>query len=130
MVGPLLYLDGVKLSDVERRFNQKPSFIVEDGRTADGTLRRDYTARKFSFSISWDMLPWQNADVPDGGASVSGLAALDPSVTHTLRVCTEDGSPAYVDYTVFIDEGSPTIRMAERDSASWWYEVDLDLTEQ
>ena len=126
----LVYLDGAKLSDVNRKFVQKPIHILDDIRTASGLLRRDFTATKYQFSFRWSDLPWNTSDVPDGGASVSGLAALDPSTTHALRIYKESGAPEYDDYTVYLGEDSPEMNLNERRSDAWWYEVNLDLVEQ
>ncbi|MFA7094732.1 MAG: hypothetical protein WC116_09550 [Thermovirgaceae bacterium] len=127
MAAPLLYLDSSLLSNLNRRYQESITHIVEDFRDASGGLHRDFVATKRRFSIDWDMLPWSTSDVPDGGLGTDSIASLSPSATHTLQVYRDD---TYSEYTVLLAADSPSLELVYRDSGGWWYRVGLELEEK
>lgn len=130
MMQALLYLNSQKLSELNMEFSINTDVYADDMRCKSGKLRRDYIAEKKEFIISWKLLPWDDTDVADGGKGAAWITALSHAAAHTLRVYKESGTPAYDDYTVYLDTGSPKIRKNDRSASAWWYDVELILREQ
>jgi hypothetical protein len=123
-------LDGSKLSEVERHIHPRQFRTEHSDRTGNGTLKYDLVSVKHVFKISWEMLPEDDADVPDGGLGMRSLETIsEDGTTHTLRVYKESGSPNYDDYTVIMTGFDPS-DIVERDAAAWWWKVSIVLEEQ
>lgn len=72
---PIMTWNGTKVTDHGRKtLTQDVEFIGNDKRMADGTLRRQFIARKKKWNVSWEMVPSSNniagsLKTADGGMS-------------------------------------------------------------
>lgn len=122
----LALVDSDKLSELNRSFRPHNVRAEYMQRAGDGTLKYDKVGVKKRFEATWEMLPENDAAVPDDGLGVVAMEALDDGATHTLRLYKEGGG-SYTDYTVvcFAERGE----LVERDSTGYWWGFTLTMEE-
>ena len=92
--------------------------IEKSVRTSNGTLRKNFTADKRSFSMSWDMLPSYRDLTVDGGWGAEDLRQFylsdDGKKTFNIRINlaktgSDQSSSGYEPYTVSLSGFSCTL---------------------
>jgi hypothetical protein len=133
----LLLLDGVPLTDQNRKFNNniKPTFVEKVN--WNSTKNRYYkraTSEKQSFKISWEWLPADRDRTIDKREARNYVKnkAMDPDV-HTLTVITYGENPEDVfdetEYNVFITNYAEDLIRRDLSSGVYLWKCDVDLEE-
>lgn len=128
----LMAFNGNKLTDHNRgEVSESIERIGGSVRTAKGSLRRYHVADKYSFSVSWEMLPGPSAKTVDGFWGADDIIAFYQSTVDpfTLSLATDEVvNDEYVlrDYTVLFEDFSYSI---EKRWSRYFYSIDLSVEE-
>lgn len=122
-------LGGVELTDQGRTYSSARDERSQTVQLASGLTKKYFMAVKYSFNLSWDMLPSTSAQTFDGKAARDSIKTLvDTQSTLTLIVRTPIGSAST--FTVWVDSYSEDIVRRDYTNNVIWYNVKLDLKEQ
>jgi len=120
------YLDGHKLSAVERQMETSSERIARETRLASGRLVRDVIAIKRTWSIEYDWLPGDDDDVIDDGLGRDSIRGMyEDGGTYTFSVPRESDTEDEV--TVMFGEYEEE---RIRTNPNYFWRVSFELVEQ
>lgn len=123
----LVRLDGNRLSDHNRTpVERTPERIENKTRTARGRLRKSYIADKWSFSMSWDMLPENDAATVDGFWGAQSLIDFYKNTPGEFEITLENSDGTQDNYTVVFTEFSYSVTQRWQ---RYYYDVSLGVEE-
>lgn len=134
---PLLLLDGVPLTDQNRKFNisHQPVFVENKNWNASKSryYKRTGSGRQ-SFKLSWEWLPSEKQDTIDKRQARNFIKdkAMDPD-SHTLTVITYGENPEDVfeetEYNVFITNYTEDLIRRDLVAGTYLWKCDIDMEE-
>lgn len=125
----LISLNAVELTDQGRTFSQSKDERSTSVQLANGLIKKYFTAVKYSFSLSWTMLPNTAAQTYDKKGARNEIKTLaETQSVLTLIVRSPIGSSTT--YDVWVENYSEDIIRRDYVSNTIFYEVKLDLKEQ
>lgn len=120
------YLDGYKLSAVERQMDTSSERLARETRLASGRLVRDVIAIKRTWAIEFDWLPGDDDDVIDGGLGRDSIRQMyEDGGTYTFSVPRESDTEDEV--TVLFGEYEEE---RIRTTPNYFWHVSFELVEQ
>lgn len=134
---PLVLLDGVPLTDQNRKFNNsnKPVFVEKSNwNSSKSRYYKRSTSGKQSFKLSWEWLPSDKENTIDKRQARNFIKekSMDPDY-HTLTVIKYGANPEDVfeetEYNVFITNYSEDLIRRDLGTGTYFWRCDVELEE-
>lgn len=134
---PLVLLDGVALTDQNRKFNigYKPIFVEKiNWNSSKSRYYKRSGAGKNSFKLAWEWLPSDKENTIDKRQARNYIKnkAMDPDI-HTLTIIKYGANPEDVfeenQYNVFITNYTEDLMRRDLVSGTYFWQCSLDLEE-
>jgi hypothetical protein len=134
---PLVLLDGVPLTDQNRKFNNsnKPVFVEKSNwNSSKSRYYKRATSGKQSFKLSWEWLPSDKENTIDKRQARNFIKekSMDPDY-HTLTVIKYGENPEDVfeetEYNVFITNYSEDLIRRDLGTGTYFWRCDVELEE-